>query len=98
MASTLALSSSSPLLSNKTRSSIRANATLPSSAAFPTRRNRLPVVRAQAGGDGKLDVQVNQGNQGTDVEKRPGRLAVDISPFGKSNTLNFDFFEPRKVV
>ncbi|XP_068328426.1 small heat shock protein, chloroplastic-like [Pyrus communis] len=82
MASTLALSSSSPLLSNKARSSITANATLPSSAAFPLRRNRLPVVRAQAGGDGKLDVQVNQGNQGTDVERRPRRLAVDISPFG----------------
>ncbi|KAL6297126.1 hypothetical protein ACE6H2_005268 [Prunus campanulata] len=42
----------------------------------------LPVVRAQAGGDGQLDVQVNQGNQGTEVERRPWRLAVDISSFG----------------
>ncbi|XP_009351928.1 small heat shock protein, chloroplastic-like [Pyrus x bretschneideri] len=81
MASALALSSSSPLLSNKARSSIKANAILPSSATFPTRQNRLPVVRAQAGGD-KLDVQVNQGNQGTDVERRPMSSAVDISPFG----------------
>ncbi|KAM1407574.1 hypothetical protein ACFX2F_002134 [Malus domestica] len=87
MASTLALSSSSPLLSNKARSSIKANAILPSSATFPSRQNRLPVVRAQAGGD-KLDVQANQGNQGTDVERRPRSSAVDISPFGLLDPLS----------
>ncbi|XP_068314726.1 small heat shock protein, chloroplastic-like [Pyrus communis] len=87
MASALALSSSSPLLSNKARSSIKANAILPSSATFPTRQNRLPVVRAQAGGD-KLDVQVNQGNQGTDVERSPMSSAVDISPFGLLDPLS----------
>ncbi|CAN6709290.1 unnamed protein product [Malus baccata var. baccata] len=87
MASTLALSSSSPLLSNKARSSIKANAILPSSATFPSRQNRLPVVRAQAGGD-KLDVQANQGNQGTDVERRPRSSAVDMSPFGLLDPLS----------
>ncbi|KAL6291726.1 small heat shock protein chloroplastic [Prunus yedoensis var. nudiflora] len=82
MSSTLALSSSSPLLSTKARSSIKTYVTAPCSATFPSRQHRLPVVRAQAGGDGQLDVQVNQGNQGTEVERRPRRLAVDISPFG----------------
>ncbi|XP_021805375.1 small heat shock protein, chloroplastic-like [Prunus avium] len=82
MSSTLVLSSSSPLLSTKARSSIKTYVTAPCSATFPSRWHRLPVVRAQAGGDGQLDVQVNQGNQGTEVERRPRRLAVDISPFG----------------
>ncbi|XP_008234657.1 PREDICTED: small heat shock protein, chloroplastic [Prunus mume] len=82
MSSALALSSSSPLLSTKARSSIKTYVTAPCSATFPSRLHRLPVVRAQAGGDGKLDVQVNQGNQGTEVERRPRRLAGDISPFG----------------
>lgn len=44
-------------------------------------------MRAQAGGDNKdtsVDLQVmNQGNQGMAVERRPRRLAVDVSPFGK---------------
>ncbi|BBG98427.1 heat shock protein 21 [Prunus dulcis] len=74
MSSTLALSSSSPLLSTKARSSIKTSVTAPCSANFPSRLHRLPVVRAEAGGDGKLDVQVNQGNQGTEVERRPRRF------------------------
>lgn len=97
MASALALSSSSPFLSNKAFSSAKANVIAPPSASFPSRRHGLPAVRAQAGGDGNVDVAVNQGsNQGTQVEKRPSarRLAVDVSPFGKwitSTKLNFLF-------
>lgn len=46
---------------------------------------RLQAVRAQAGGENKdtsVDVHVNSGNQGTQVERRPRRTALDISPFG----------------
>nr|UQK84916.1 HSP21 [Paeonia suffruticosa] len=61
--------------------------------------SRLCVVKAQttqtSGGDGKatsLDVQVNQGNQnqnkGSAVERRPRRLALDISPFGLLDPLS----------
>ncbi|KAK9914575.1 hypothetical protein M0R45_038347 [Rubus argutus] len=85
MASTLALSSSSPFLSNKAFSSAKVNVIAPPSASFPSRRHGLPAVRAQAGGDGNVDVAVNQGsNQGTQVERRPSarRLAMDVSPFG----------------
>lgn len=59
--------------------------------------SRLSAVKAQttqtSGGDGKatsLDVQVNQGNQnrGSAVERRPRRLALDVSPFGLLDPLS----------
>lgn len=44
-------------------------------------------MRAQASGDNKdnsVEVQhVSKGDQGTAVEKKPRRTAMDISPFGK---------------
>ncbi|GLU12089.1 hypothetical protein SLE2022_287960 [Rubroshorea leprosula] len=97
MASTLSCSSS-PLLFNKARSG-RIKAIVPCAVSFPslssssTRSHRLSVVRAQqgSGGDNKdtsVDVQVNKGNQGTAVERRPKRWAVDISPFGLLDPLS----------
>ncbi|KAF5731312.1 small heat shock protein chloroplastic [Tripterygium wilfordii] len=83
---TLSLSSPSALLSNKASRTWASKANnVPCSVAFPFRRSRLPVVRAQAGDDNKdtsVDVHVKQGNQGTAVERQPGRLVVDNSPFG----------------
>ncbi|PRQ60570.1 putative small heat shock protein HSP20 [Rosa chinensis] len=83
MASTLALSSPSPFVASKALASAKANV-ISGSASFPSPPRRLPVLRAQAGGDGNVDVAVNQGsNQGTQMEKRPSsRLAVNVSPFG----------------
>lgn len=92
MASALA-SSPSPLVAGAAPRSARA-AMAPCSVAFPRRSgggkpSRLSVVRAQEG-DGKdsaVDVQVSQG-QGTSVERRPRRLAVDVSPFGLLDPLS----------
>ncbi|KAL6132256.1 hypothetical protein ACLB2K_070627 [Fragaria x ananassa] len=85
MASTLALSSPSPFLASKASASAKPNG-ISRSASFPSPPRRLPVLRAQAGGDGSVDVAVNQGsnNHGTQMEKRPSarRLAMDVSPFG----------------
>ncbi|GAV73249.1 HSP20 domain-containing protein [Cephalotus follicularis] len=72
MASTLCCSSS-PLLLNKARGS--------TTSAVPC--SRVSMVRVQATGDDKdISVTVNQGNQGRQMERRPRRLALDISPFG----------------
>lgn len=95
MASTLmSLPTCSPLLVSKASVPQNGNSRIaPCLATFPKRWYRLPVVRAQGGGgrggdggkDTSVDVHVDQGsnNQGSRaVEKRPRRLAVDISPFG----------------
>ena len=52
MASTLALPSSSPFVATKALAS----------ASFPSPPRRLVALRAQAGGDGSVDVAVNQGS------------------------------------
>ncbi|XP_021290181.1 small heat shock protein, chloroplastic [Herrania umbratica] len=86
MASTLSWSSS-PLVSNRAKP-CSPEAKIPRSVSFPSRNascSRLSVVRAEAAGDNKdtsVDVHVNKNNQGRAVEKRPKRLAVDVSPFG----------------
>ncbi|KAK6135149.1 hypothetical protein DH2020_031097 [Rehmannia glutinosa] len=70
----------------------------PCSVFFPSACNfrRRPLIRAQATGENKdsaVDVQhvsTGQGgaNQGSAVERRPRRLAVDVSPFGLLDTLS----------
>ncbi|KAF8008366.1 hypothetical protein BT93_K2134 [Corymbia citriodora subsp. variegata] len=92
MASALA-SSPSPLVAGKAPGSARAAATAPCSVAFlpRTRRSgsgrpaRLSVVRAKEGDkkDSAVDVHVSKSDQGqgTSVERRPRRLAMDVSPF-----------------
>ncbi|XP_027339137.1 small heat shock protein, chloroplastic [Abrus precatorius] len=85
-----ALSTSSPLLSPKTGYSVKPqnNVVAPCIASFSCRKQlpRVARVRAQASGDNKdnsLEVQhVNKGEQGTAVERKPRRFAMDISPFG----------------
>lgn len=87
-----ALSTSSPLLSQKTGYSVlpQKNAIAPCMVSFPRMKEvaRVGRVRAQASGDNKdnsVEVQhVNKGDQhqGTAVEKKPRRTALDISPFG----------------
>ncbi|XP_020228510.1 small heat shock protein, chloroplastic [Cajanus cajan] len=82
-----ALSTSSPLLPQKTGYSVkqRNNAIAPCMASFPSRKE-FPRVRAQASADNKdnsVEVQhVKKGDQGTAVERKPRRAALDISPFG----------------
>ncbi|EEF30326.1 heat shock protein, putative [Ricinus communis] len=88
--------STTPLMSRKAMATIKPMA--PCSVSFPQRGlnigrpSRLCPVRAQAAGDNKnasVDVHVNQGNQGTAVERKPRRqLAVDISPFGFMDSLS----------
>ncbi|GMJ06341.1 heat shock protein 21 [Hibiscus trionum] len=96
MASTLSCSSS-PLVSNRATLPCSTKPIMPFSASFPSKNsynNRLSVVRAQATGDHNkdtsVDVHVNKDNkgQGTAVEKRPKRLAMDISPFGLLDPLS----------
>lgn len=71
----------------------------PCYVAFPRRTRRsggkpsgLSVVRAQEGDkkDSAVDVQVSKSDQGqgTSVERRPRRLAVDVSPFGLLDPLS----------
>ncbi|XP_022736641.1 small heat shock protein, chloroplastic-like [Durio zibethinus] len=87
MASTLSWSSSPIFVSNRANRPFSPKAILPFSVSFPSKNssnNRLSVVRAQAAGDNKdtaVDVHVSKDNQRTAVEKRPKRLAVDLSPF-----------------
>ncbi|XVF53304.1 hypothetical protein PTKIN_Ptkin05aG0088600 [Pterospermum kingtungense] len=87
MASTLSCSSS-PLVLNRADLPCSTKGVMPLSVSFPSknaRSSRLSILRTQAAGDNKdtsLDVHVNQSNQGTAVEKRPKRLAMDMSPFG----------------
>ncbi|XP_022734027.1 small heat shock protein, chloroplastic-like [Durio zibethinus] len=92
MTSTLSWSFS-PMVSNRVKPcSIKV--IMPFSVCFPSKNScssRLSIVRAQAAGDNKdtsVDVHVNKDNQGTAVEKRPKRLAVDISPFGLLDSLS----------
>ncbi|KAB2001039.1 hypothetical protein ES319_D12G273200v1 [Gossypium barbadense] len=64
---------------------------LPFSVSFPSKNScnsRLSVVKAEATGDHNrdtsVDVHVSKDNKGQEraVEKRPKRLAMDVSPFG----------------
>ncbi|XVF12753.1 hypothetical protein REPUB_Repub08aG0146600 [Reevesia pubescens] len=96
MASTLSWSSS-PLVSNRVNLPCSTKAIMPFSVSFPSknsRSSRLSSVRAQAAEDHNKDtsveVHVNKDNQGqgTAVEKRPKRLAMDISPFGLLDPLS----------
>nr|QSG73889.1 HSP20 [Kosteletzkya pentacarpos] len=96
MASTLSCPSS-PLVSNRATLPCTTRPMMPFSISFPSKNsynNRLSVVRAQATGDHNkdtsVDVRVNKDNQGqgTAVEKRPKRLATDISPFGLLDPLS----------
>ncbi|KAE8723924.1 Small heat shock protein [Hibiscus syriacus] len=89
MASTLSCSSS-PLVSNRATLPCSTKLIMPFSVSFPSKNSvnhGMSVVRAQATGDHNkdtsVDVHVNKDNkgQGTAVEKRPKRLAMDISPF-----------------
>ncbi|GMJ00503.1 heat shock protein 21 [Hibiscus trionum] len=97
MASTLSCSSS-PLVSSRANLPYSTKAIMPCSVSLPTKNSynsRLSAVRAQAttgdhNKDTSLDVHVNKDNkgQGTAVEKRPKRLAMDISPFGLLDPLS----------
>ncbi|KAL0452375.1 UNVERIFIED_CONTAM: Small heat shock protein, chloroplastic [Sesamum latifolium] len=64
----------------------------PSSVFFQNVRRPPSLVRAQAGGESKdtaVDVHhAGGGNQGTAVERRPRRLAVDVFPFGLLDPLS----------
>ncbi|KAI9110842.1 hypothetical protein K1719_018280 [Acacia pycnantha] len=82
-------SSCSPLVSHRAGPS----SGKPCLANFPTTMkkplSRLGVVRAQASDhdnkDTSLNVDFNKGNRGqqqTSVERRPRRMAMDVSPFG----------------
>ncbi|RDX71927.1 Small heat shock protein, chloroplastic, partial [Mucuna pruriens] len=85
-----ALSTSSPLLSQKTGYSVKTqnNVIAPCMASFPSRKElpRLPRVRAQASAgnkDNSVQIQhVNNGDQGTALRRNPRTAAFDISPFG----------------
>ncbi|XVF51077.1 hypothetical protein PTKIN_Ptkin04bG0155400 [Pterospermum kingtungense] len=82
-----------PLVSNRAKPR-STTAIMPFSVSFPSGNScssRLSIVRAQGAGDNKdtsVDVHVNKDNQGTAVEKRPKRLALDISPFGLLDPLS----------
>ncbi|KAF8114552.1 hypothetical protein N665_0036s0078 [Sinapis alba] len=88
MASTLSFTSSlrSPLALSP--SSYSSKPTSPFSVSFP---RMIPgKIRAQDQRDDSLDVvhQVQKGNQGSSVEKRPQRLSIDVSPFGLLDPLS----------
>ncbi|XP_049393997.1 small heat shock protein, chloroplastic [Solanum stenotomum] len=83
---------SSPLASNVSvggTSRINKNVAAPCSVFIPSMRRPMTRLVAQATGDNKdtsVDVHHKsaQGgnNQGTAVERRPTRMALDVSPFG----------------
>ncbi|XP_054799934.1 small heat shock protein, chloroplastic-like [Prosopis cineraria] len=87
-AQSVSLSSCSPLVSHRAGPSFIKPllANFPSTAKKPL--PRLGTVRVQASHDNKdtsVDVHFNKDNQGqqqTSVERRPRRMAMDISPFG----------------
>ncbi|PPR98587.1 hypothetical protein GOBAR_AA22096 [Gossypium barbadense] len=90
MASTVSCSFS-PLVLNKANLPCSTNAIKPFSVSFPSKNScnsRLSVVRAEAtrdhNRDTSVDVHVSKDNKGQEraVEKRPKRLAMDVSPFG----------------
>ncbi|XP_060963572.1 small heat shock protein, chloroplastic-like [Cannabis sativa] len=90
MASTTLMSlptfSSYTLPLNKAKLHSNSTIVAPCLATFPSRKSRVPAARAQASGDGQdtaVDVHVNQGSTTNQaVEKRPRKLAMDVSPFG----------------
>ncbi|TYI14610.1 hypothetical protein ES332_A08G132800v1 [Gossypium tomentosum] len=95
MAASSLCCSSSPLVLNRPKPSCSIKAVTPFSVSFPSKNpciRRLSLVRAQAVGDNNkdtsVDVHVNKDNKGTVVEKRPRRLAVDVSPFGLLDPLS----------
>ncbi|KAB2069879.1 hypothetical protein ES319_A08G121300v1 [Gossypium barbadense] len=95
MAASSLCCSSSPLVLNRPKPSCSIKAVRPFSVSFPSKNpciRRLSLVRAQAVGDNNkdtsVDVHVNKDNKGTVVEKRPRRLAVDVSPFGLLDPLS----------
>ncbi|KAJ6418878.1 hypothetical protein OIU84_002117 [Salix udensis] len=102
MASSTLSWSSAPLLSSKVGAVPSTKPLTPRAVSFPsrggsgrsaTKPTRLALVRAEAGGDHKdtsVDVHVNQqgNNQGKAVERRPRKLAVDVSPFGLLDPLS----------
>nr|AIX87514.1 heat shock protein 21 [Lycium barbarum] len=89
---TITSSSASPLVSNVATYRTNNKIAAPCSVFIPSACNiRRPAPRlvAQATGDNKdtsVDVHVSSGqggnNQGTAVERRPRRMALDVSPFG----------------
>nr|AEF28143.1 chloroplast low molecular weight heat shock protein HSP26.26m [Chenopodium album]AEM05964.1 chloroplast low molecular weight heat shock protein HSP26.23n [Chenopodium album] len=97
---TCSASSPAPLVSSKTTSS-KLVGLGPCSVTFPapkkpSLRSRLVVKAQQAGGEQNkegshhVDVQVQNSNnkQSSAVERRPRRLAVDMSPFGLIDSLS----------
>ncbi|CAH8318166.1 unnamed protein product [Eruca vesicaria subsp. sativa] len=88
MASTLSFTSAlrSPLALSP--SSYSPKPTSPFSVSFP--RMSRGKIRAQDHRDDSVDVvhQGQKGNQGSNVEKRPQRLAMDVSPFGLLDPLS----------
>ncbi|KAJ4874242.1 hypothetical protein Rs2_43943 [Raphanus sativus] len=88
MASTLSFTSalSSPLALSPT--SFSSKPTSPFSVSFP--RMVPGKIRAQDHREDSVDVvhQGQKGNQGSSVEKRPQRLAMDVSPFGLLDPLS----------
>uniref|UniRef100_A0A6N2LEW8 SHSP domain-containing protein n=1 Tax=Salix viminalis TaxID=40686 RepID=A0A6N2LEW8_SALVM len=102
MASSTLFLSSAPLLSSKGGAVPSTKPITPRAVSFPsrggsgrsaTKPSRMALVRAEAGGDHKdtsVDVHVNQqgNNQGKAVERRPRKLAVDVSPFGLLDPLS----------
>ncbi|KAK5777862.1 small heat shock protein, chloroplastic-like [Gossypium arboreum] len=90
MASTVSCSFS-PLVLNKANLPCSTNAIKPFTVSFLSKNScnsRLSVVRAEAtrdhNRDTSVDVHVSKDNKGQEraVEKRPKRLAMDVSPFG----------------
>ncbi|VVB11305.1 unnamed protein product [Arabis nemorensis] len=87
MASTISFTSSlrSPLALSPSSLSKSAS---PFSVSFP---RKIPSqIRAQDQRENSIDVvhQGQKGNQGSSVEKRPQRLAMDVSPFGLLDPLS----------
>ncbi|XP_062119991.1 small heat shock protein, chloroplastic [Humulus lupulus] len=81
-----------PLNKAKLSNKLAHTSIAPCLATFPSRQSRAPAVRAQASDEGKdtaVDVHVNQGSTSNQtVEKRPRRLAMDVSPFGLLDPLS----------
>ncbi|MFS7961638.1 putative alpha crystallin/Hsp20 domain, HSP20-like chaperone [Helianthus anomalus] len=93
MASTTCGLSSTPLVSNIASKPSPKSARPPCSAFFPPSlaRNRLPVVRAQAGNDSSIDVQVSksQNKDGATAQRSVERRPLStISPFGLMDPLS----------
>lgn len=105
---TFTSSSASPSASNVTFSRTNNKVSAPCSVFFPSMRRPAAtrLLLAQATGDNKdtlVEVHHSSGqggnNQSTAVERRrPTRMALDISPFGKSHcSLHFIFVKILKL-